>query len=336
MPESLIVARDLTKHYPVRSTGMRGPRATVKAVDGIDLDLAAGECLALVGESGCGKSTLASLITRLEDPSGGSIIVDGEPVAGSRREALRFRRDVQIVLQDPFSSLNPRLTIESVLREPFEIHRGLLPRSRWRERSIELLEMVGLTEEHLDRYPHEFSGGQRQRISIARALAVEPRVLVLDEPLSALDVSVQAQIVALLKELQSTLGLAYLFISHDLAVVRSMADRVAVMYLGRIVEQGATRDVYESPQHPYTQALLSSSPIPDPRKRDQPGRIVLQGDAPSPIDPPSGCTFRTRCWRAVSACSERPPELSGEGRLVACFRPGPDAATRVVIREDLA
>ncbi len=322
MPEPIIVAKGLAKHYPVGSQYLRKNRLAVKAVDGVNLELSEGECLALVGESGCGKSTLASLITHLEKPSGGTITIDGAPLATQRRHSLKFRRDVQIVLQDPFSSLNPRMTIEAVLREPFEIHRDLLPRSQWRARSIELLEMVGLNAEHLERYPHEFSGGQRQRISIARALAVEPRVLVLDEPLSALDVSVQAQIVFLLKDLQSRLGLAFLFISHDLSVVRSMADRVAVMYLGRIVEQGPTREVYEHPLHPYTKALLSSSPIPDPRKRNQPGRIVLQGDAPSPIDPPSGCTFRTRCWRAVAVCATEPPPLSaaGGGRLVACYR----------------
>lgn len=324
MSKPLVHAQDLVKHYPVGPKRLGTPRSAVKAVDGVSLELFAGECLALVGESGCGKSTLASLITRLENPSAGSITVAGAPASGTRRDALAFHRDVQIVLQDPFSSLNPRFTIEAVLREPFEIHRDLLPRSQWRARSIELLEMVGLTEEHLDRYPHEFSGGQRQRISIARALAVEPRVLVLDEPLSALDVSVQAQIVFLLKDLQSRLNLAFLFISHDLAVVRSMADRVAVMYLGRIVEQGPTSELYSSPQHPYTKALLSSSPIPDPRKRDQPGRIVLQGDAPSPIDPPSGCTFRSRCWRATAACAVTSPSLSevSPGRLVACFRAG--------------
>lgn len=323
MSEVLFEGVQLQKHFETKQSGRR--RATVKAVDGVDLVLRKGECLALVGESGCGKSTLATLVTQLEPPTSGEMRFGGEPVARDRKSTLAFRRDVQIVLQDPFTSLNPRMTIEAILREPFEIHTDLLPRAQWHTRAIELLEMVGLGEEHLTRYPHEFSGGQRQRISIARALAVEPRVLVLDEPLSALDVSVQAQVVTLLKDLQARLGLSYLFISHDLAVVRSMADRVAVMYLGRIVEEGSTESVYGDPRHPYTRALLSSSPVPDPDRRDEGGRILLSGDVPSPIDPPSGCPFRTRCWRAIEACAKDRPALeplrTGEaGHSAACIR----------------
>ena len=283
MSEVLFEGVQLQKYFETKRSG-RG-RATVKAVDGVDLVLRKGECLALVGESGCGKSTLATLVTQLEPPTSGEMRFDGELVARDRKSALAFRRDVQIVLQDPFTSLNPRMTIEAILREPFEIHTDLLPRAQWHARSIELLEMVGLGEEHLARYPHEFSGGQRQRISIAHALAVEPRVLVLDEPLSALDVSVQAQVVTLLKDLQARLGLSYLFISHDLAVVRSMADRVAVMYLGRIVEEGSTESVYGDPRHPYTQALLSSSPVPDPDRRDEGGAHSALGRCAEPDRP---------------------------------------------------
>ncbi len=319
----LIEARHLTKQYPAGRRGLFGARLTVTAVDEVSLALAPGECLALVGESGSGKSTLASMITGLERPTSGTIILDGAPLAASGRHGLSFRRSVQIVLQDPFASLNPRMKVEAILREPFQIHRGLVPRANWRRRTVELLEMVGLSSKHLGRYPHELSGGQLQRISIARALAVGPRILVLDEPLSALDVSVQAQVVALLKHLQATLNLSYLFISHDLAVVRSMADRVSVMYLGRVVEHGPTEEIFASPRHPYTKALLSSSPLPDPRMRNRADRIVLHGDAPSPIDPPSGCTFRTRCWRAVDECAVARPALapSGESREVACYRP---------------
>lgn len=325
MSKALFEGVQLRKYFETKRGGRYRGNATVRAVDGVDLVLRPGECLALVGESGCGKSTLASLVSHLDEPTSGEMRFDGASVGQGRRSRLGFRRDVQIVLQDPFTSLNPRMTIEAILREPFEIHADLAPRKEWRGRAIELLEMVGLGEEHLDRYPHEFSGGQRQRISIARALAVRPRVLVLDEPLSALDVSVQAQVVALLKELQSRLDLAYLFISHDLAVVRSVADRVAVMYLGRIVEEGDTESVYGDPRHPYTRALLSSSPVPDPDFRDAPGRILLSGDVPSPIDPPSGCPFRTRCWRAVEACAQSRPELvpiasSAERHRAACFR----------------
>ena len=330
--EPLLSGSDLTKHFAVKRHGGKARRtALVRAVDGVSLSVRPGECLALVGESGCGKSTLAGLMSQLDTPTSGAVAFAGQATAAGRAAQLQFRRDVQIVLQDPFSSLNPRMTIAAVLREPFEIHSGLLPRAQWRARSIELLELVGLGEEHLDRYPHEFSGGQRQRISIARALAVEPRVLVLDEPLSALDVSVQAQIVTLLKDLQARLGLAYLFISHDLAVVRSMADRVAVMYLGRIVEEGPTAEVYARPTHPYTRALLSSSPIPDPGARDRSGRIVLTGEVPSPIDPPSGCPFRTRCWLATPECAVKRPELAqfddgADLHRVACIRASDSAA----------
>lgn len=307
--QELLRIEDLRVHFPVRSVVLKRTIGSVRAVDGVDLSIAEGETLGVVGESGCGKSTLGRAILRLVEPTGGRIFFEGREITGLAQSALRpFRSRMQIVLQDPFSSLNPRMTVRSIIAEPLNVH-DVGDRASRQLRVDELLDLVGLDLEHGDRFPHEFSGGQRQRIGIARALALDPKLLVLDEPVSALDVSIQAQIINLLDRLQRELGLAYLFIAHDLSVVRHICDRVAVMYLGKVVETGTQEDVYERPVHPYTQALLSAVPVPDPARRGSRSRIVLTGDVPSPQDPPSGCRFRTRCHRAEDRCAQEVPEL---------------------------
>jgi peptide/nickel transport system ATP-binding protein/oligopeptide transport system ATP-binding protein len=313
---ALLEADGLVKDFPARG-------GSIRAVDDVSFSIAAGETLGLVGESGSGKSTIARLVVQLLDPSAGVIRLDGDDVArGSRRARRSRRRRVQIVFQDPYSSLDPRMTARAIVAEPLRIA------GRAREiatRVPEVLALVGLGREHERRYPHELSGGQRQRVGIARALVVQPELLVLDEPVTALDGSIQAQILNLLARLQAELGLAYLFIAHDLAVVRHLADRVAVMHLGRIVETAPTEDLFRTPSHPYTQALLSASPVPDPAQERARRRIVLAGELPDALDPPSGCTFRTRCWRAREECAAAPgPELveRGQGHPVACLFPG--------------
>lgn len=306
----------LVKQFPVQ-TGMFGRGGkVVHAVDGVSFDLGRRETLALVGESGCGKSTVGRLVLRLLEPTRGKVWFEGNDIGSLDDKALRAqRRRMQIIFQDPYASLNPRMTVGQTLGEPLALH-GLAP-GRQAERVAELLGLVGLASAHADRYPHEFSGGQRQRIGIARALAVEPQLIVCDEPVSALDVSIQAQVVNLLRDLQDRLGLAYLFIAHDLAVVKHIASRVAVMYLGRIVEYGTKASIFAEPRHPYTQALLSAVPASTPGLRRR--RIILQGDVPSPISPPSGCHFRTRCPHAQAVCAASQPALAGEdGHLVAC------------------
>ncbi|WSK52063.1 dipeptide ABC transporter ATP-binding protein [Micromonospora zamorensis] len=301
----------MVKHYPVtQGVVFRKTVGQVKAVDGVSFGLRAGETLGVVGESGCGKSTLARVLMNLEKPTAGSVVYKGQDTSKLSGGALRrLRRQIQLVMQDPYTSLNPRMTVGDLLGEPFEIHPEVAPKGSRRAKVRELLDLVGLNPEHINRYPHQFSGGQRQRIGIARALALRPEIIVCDEPVSALDVSIQAQVMNLLEQLQGEFGLSYVFIAHDLSVVRHLSDRVAVMYLGKIVEIGTEDEIYERPTHPYTQALLSAVPVPDPTQRNNKTIIRLTGDVPSPISPPSGCRFRTRCWKAQDVCAEQVPLL---------------------------
>ena len=313
--QRLVDVRKLVKHFPVENSD-----DVVQAVDDVSFDIIGGETLGLVGESGCGKSTVGRCILRLHEPTAGEVLFEGRNIIGlPNNEMQALRREMQIIFQDPYASLNPRLSIRSIISEPLKIH-GIGSRSEQDERVADLLKKVGLDPKYADRYPHEFSGGQRQRIGIARALALNPKLIICDEPVSALDVSVQAQVVNLLQDLQDEFGLTYLFISHGLAVVEHISDRVAVMYLGKIVEICEARELYEMPLHPDTKALLSAIPLPDPtQKRD---RIVLTGDVPTPINPPSGCRFRTRCPLAIDDCASITPELKEitPGHFAACIR----------------
>lgn len=323
--DTIIRAVDVVKHYPIKQgIVFKKTIGHVRAVDGVSFELKRGETLGLVGESGCGKSTLARTLLRLEEPTSGEAYFEDRNIFElDRSELRRLRRDMQIIFQDPYASLNPRMTVGDIVGEAYDIHRAEGVRGKDRRTKVrELLNRVGLNPDYENRYPHQFSGGQRQRVGVARALALNPDVIILDEPVSALDVSVQAQVVNLLEEIQDEFDLSYIFIAHDLSVVRHICDRVAVMYLGKIVEIGDEHQIYEKPTHPYTQALLSAVPVPDPNVAEKRERIVLEGDIPNPANPPSGCNFRTRCWKAEEKCAEEEPALIdrfGHGHPSACF-----------------
>jgi len=323
-PDVVLEARSLRKFFPSGASKMlQRPTDLVQAVDDVSLKVVRGSTLAIVGESGCGKSTLARLLARLIEPTSGTVLLDGADVTGaSSKELLNLRRDIQIVFQDPYACLNPRHSIGQSIGTPIRIQKTM-SRADEKNRVQELMELVGLNIEHYNRFPHEFSGGQRQRAGIARALALQPKVIIADEPVSALDVSIQAQILNLLEKLQADLNLSYVFIAHDLSVVRHIADEVAVMYLGKIVEIGTPEAVYGAPSHPYTQALMSAVPVPNPQVASRRKRIILTGDVPSPVNPPSGCRFRTRCPKVQDICSSEEPMLidRGQGHRVACHFP---------------
>ena len=323
-PEPLLKVTGLVKHFPITKGVLKRKVGAVQAVDGLTFDVRPGETLGVVGESGCGKSTMGRLITRLLEPTGGKVEFEGRDITHLSAGAMRpMRRDVQMIFQDPFGSLNPRHTVGGIISTPFKLQ-GIKPEGGLKKEVQRLLELVGLSPEHYNRYPHEFSGGQRQRIGIARALALNPKLVVADEPVSALDVSIQAQVVNLLDDLQDELGLTYVIIAHDLSVIRHVSDRIAVMYLGKMVELADRKSLYESPMHPYTKALLSAVPVPDPSRRGgKSDRILLKGDVPSPISPPSGCRFHTRCWKATEVCKTTEPPLIelAPGHQAACHHP---------------
>jgi oligopeptide transport system ATP-binding protein len=318
MTEPLVTVEHVVKHFPV-GRGLIRHRGSVHALDDVNLELRQGEALGIVGESGCGKSTLANLLMLLEHPTKGTIAYQGRDVSRfSKRDRKQYRREVQMVFQDTVGALDPRMTVADIINEPWRIHRDAVPKRERSTKIRELLARVGMNPENINRYPHQLSGGQRQRVGIARALALEPKVLICDEPVSALDVSVQAQVLNLLKDLQEEFGLTYVFIAHDLSVVRQVSDRVVVMYLGKVVEVGGEEDVLLRPSHPYTQALLSA--LPSPERDARIPRIILSGELPSPTNPPSGCRFRTRCWKAQDICAEEEPALvdRGTGHPAAC------------------
>lgn len=321
--ETILSVRGLKMHFPItKGIIIQRQVGSIKAVDGLDFDLYRGETLGLVGESGCGKSTTGRAILQLYKPTDGSVLFEGKELTSIPSGDLRrMRRRMQMIFQDPYASLNPRMTVGSIVGEPLEVHNIGSTRKERQERVQELLKIVGLNPYFINRYPHEFSGGQRQRIGVARALAVNPSFIVCDEPISALDVSIQAQVINLLEDLQQDLGLTYLFIAHDLSVVRHISDRIAVMYLGKIVELADRDELYANPMHPYTQALLSAVPIPDPEIEKKRQRIILEGDVPSPANPPKGCNFNTRCPRVMDICRQKDPDFqdAGNGHYVACF-----------------
>jgi peptide/nickel transport system ATP-binding protein len=322
--ENILELKDLTKYFPIKGQGIfSGTKGLVKAVDGVSLTVKRGETVGLVGESGCGKTTVGRTVMKLYEPTSGQIIFDGEDITNINRKDMKpVRSKMQMIFQDPFSSLNPRHTVGTIISSSFTIH-GIEPEGGVDHAVGELLELVGLNPEHINRFPHEFSGGQRQRIGIARALALKPKLIVADEPVSALDVSIQAQVVNLLDDLQKELGLSYLFVAHDLSVVQHISDRVVVMYLGKVMEMAPTAELFKNPRHPYTKALLSAVPVADPKIGRTRERIILQGDLPSPVNPPAGCVFNTRCWKAQDICRTEIPETTQISPLqtLACHFP---------------